>query len=307
MGAAERIGAVRRFNRFYTQRIGVLGEGLLESPFSLAEARVLYELGQAPERPASALAKELGLDPGYLSRILKGFAAQGVVAREPSAADRRQRTIALTPRGRAALAPLEAQSDAAMGRLLEPLGPAGEERLVAAMGTIERLLAGEAAARAPYLLRPHRPGDIGWVVERHAAYYVAGLGWDASFEALVAEIGANFLRRYDPARERCWIAERDGRNLGSVALVKHRERTAKLRLLLVEPEAQGLGIGRRLVEECIRFAAAARYRKITLWTVSELTAARAIYRRAGFRLVRAVPGHSFGGDRVDETWELALA
>ena len=300
-----RVDAIRAFNRFYTQKIGVLQEGLLASPFSLTEARVLYELAQRENATASGLCRDLGLDAGYLSRILRRFDKEGLVAREPSATDGRQSHLSLTEAGRAAFGGLNRRSREEVAALLQRLGPSGQARLVAAMGAIERLLGAERDA-APWALRQHRPGDMGWVVSRHGAVYAEEFGWDDSFEALVAEITARFIRRYEPAAERCWIAERDGERLGSVFLVKQSPRIAKLRLLLVEREARGLGIGAALVDECIAFARAAGYRKITLWTQSMLLPARRIYETAGFRRVREEPHHSFGRDLVGEYWEMRL-
>jgi DNA-binding MarR family transcriptional regulator/N-acetylglutamate synthase-like GNAT family acetyltransferase len=301
---AQRLAAVRRFNRFYTQRIGVLQEGWGKSPFSLTEARVLYELLHRDQATASEIGNELGLDPGYLSRILRGFAARGLIAKARSRADGRQIHLTVTPRGSKAFAPLEAHSDTEVGKMLDPLAPPEQVRLVAAMQTVEQLLGGER--RPVYLLRPHRPGDMGWIVSRHGAIYAEEYGWDHRLEALVAEVVAAFLRNFDPKRERCWIAERDGENLGSVMLVKETARVARLRMLLVEPQARGLGIGARLVEECIRFARQAGYQKITLWTHSVLTAARHVYQRAGFQLVDQKAHDEFGKRLVGETWDLTL-
>lgn len=303
---AQRIEAVRRFNRFYTKEIGVLHEGLLQSPFSLAEARVLYELAHRESPTAVELARELGLDAGYLSRILRGFERRGLLAKTRSATDGRQSLLALTRRGRAAFAPLDAGSRAEIGAMLARLSAADQARLVDTMGAVERLLGGAPEPKAPYLLRDHRAGDFGWVVQRHGALYSEEYGFDATFEALVAEIVAKFIRELDSKRERCWIAERDGANVGSVFLVEKSRTVAKLRLLLVEPSARGLGIGARLVEECLRFARQAGYRKITLWTNSVLHAARHLYETAGFQLVDEAPHRSFGQDLVGETWELKL-
>lgn len=303
---AERIAAVRRFNRFYTRRIGVLEEGLLDSPYSLTEARVLYELAQGESATAARLAGELGLDPGYLSRILTGFEKRQLIARAPSERDGRQSVLSLTEAGHAAFAALDERSAKEIGTLIGALSPDQQARLVAAMDGIAGLLTAPDRRGAPYVLRPHRPGDIGWIVHRHGALYAQEYGWNEEFEALVAEIAAKFIRHYDPRRERCWIAERDGERLGSVMLVAHSPRVAKLRLLLVEPQARGLGIGSRLVEECIRFAGERGYRKLTLWTNSVLLAARRIYERAGFSLVESEPHRSFGHDLVGENWELPL-
>jgi DNA-binding MarR family transcriptional regulator/predicted N-acetyltransferase YhbS len=305
-GELQGIEAVRRFNRFYTRRIGVLEEGLLQSPFSLTEARVLYELAHRNRSTAAEIGKELGLDPGYLSRILRGFERRGLVAKEPSTTDGRQNLLALGADGRAAVCRLEQAARDQIGALLAALPEGGRRRLLEAMRTIERLLGAPTEARAPYVLRPHQPGDLGWIVHRHGALYAEEYGFDEQFEALVATIVAQFGRQHDPRRERCWIAERDGAPVGSVMLVRQSDEVAKLRLLLVEPEARGLGIGARLVEECERFAKRAGYRKITLWTNSILHAARRIYENAGYRLVREEAHHSFGQDLIGETWERAL-
>jgi len=303
---AERVAAVRRFNRFYTREIGVLREGLLDRTFPLTEARVLYELAQRDGLTAAKLAKSLGLDPGYLSRILRAFAKRGLLKRTRSAADGRESLLALTKAGRAAFAPLNARSEAEIGAMLKRLPAADQRRLVSAMATIEHLLGEPRAAAEPYLMRGHQPGDIGWVIHRQGVLYAEEYGFDESFEALVAEIAARFVNRFDPARERCWIAERDGAIVGSVFLVKQSARVAKLRLLYVEPAARGLGIGRRLVQECIRFARLKGYRTLTLWTNDILTAARRIYQAEGFELVAEERHHSFGQDLVGQNWELAL-
>ena len=301
-----RIEAVRRFNRFYTRRLDLLQDGRLYSPYSLAEARVLYELAHRDGLTASTLGGELGLDPGYLSRILRGFRRRGLVARSRSTADGRSSLLSLTAAGRKAFVPLAARSRRELGAMLDKLSDERQARLIAAMGAVESALGRAGAGKPAYLLRQHRPGDFGWIIGRHAALYAQEYGWDGSFEALVVEIAARFIRNYDPKSERCWIAEKDGVIVGSVMLVRKSKTAAKLRLLLVEPEARGLGIGARLVEECIRFARAAGYREITLWTNSILTAARHIYERAGFALVHSEPHRSFGHDLVGETWELSL-
>jgi DNA-binding MarR family transcriptional regulator/GNAT superfamily N-acetyltransferase len=304
----QRIEAVRRFNRFYTRQIGLLREGLLRSPFTLAEARVLYELAQHEETTATELGQELGMDAGYLSRIVRELEGRGLVERRPSDLDRRRQLLSLTDRGREAFAELDAASRGEIEALLVALPVEDQRRLEASMRVIERVLGAGPAPRVPYILRPPRSGDFGWVVHRHGVLYAEEYGWDETFEALVAEIVADFVRNFDPKRERGWIAERDGENVGSVFLVRHPERegVAKLRLLLVEPKARGLGIGRRLVQECTRFARQAGYRAITLWTNSVLEAARRIYEREGYRLVHAEPHHSFGHHLVSETWELTL-
>jgi DNA-binding MarR family transcriptional regulator/N-acetylglutamate synthase-like GNAT family acetyltransferase len=300
------IAAVRRFNRFYTAKIGALREDYNASPFSLAEARVLYELANRERPSASELARDLGLNPGYLSRILSGFEKKRLVVCERSAADRRKTHLVLTEKGRHAFAPLNARSRQEIGALLGALPRRERERLVAAMHTIEALLAAPQEVKAPYLLRPHQPGDMGWVIGRHGALYAEEYGWDDTFEALVAEIAAKFLRHFDPKRERCWIAEKDGETVGSVFLVKKSATVAQLRLLLVDPKARGLGIGVRLVEECIAFARRTGYRKIVLWTNDILHAARRIYQAKGFRLVEEEKHRSFGHDLVGQIWELGL-
>jgi DNA-binding MarR family transcriptional regulator/N-acetylglutamate synthase-like GNAT family acetyltransferase len=302
-----RVAAVRRFNRFYTRRIGVLQEGFLKTPFSLAESRVLYELAHRDGVTASALARDLDLDPGYLSRILKGFETRGLIKRATSTEDARQSLLSLTQPGRMAFAPLDRRSQDEIGAMLATLPTPVQKRLVAHMAEIEALLGERPASAAPFVLRPHRPGDMGWIVHRHGALYAEEYGWDESFEALVAEIVAGFLREFDARRERCWMAEREGEILGSVMVVRQSDEVAKLRLLLVEPKARGLGLGRRLVEECLRFARLSGYKRITLWTNDVLHAARHIYEQAGFRLSAEEPHHSFGKDLVSQTWERDLA
>jgi DNA-binding MarR family transcriptional regulator/ribosomal protein S18 acetylase RimI-like enzyme len=302
----DRVSAVRRFNRFYTRQIGLLGNGYLDSPFTLAEVRVLYELAHRESPTAADVAKALGMDAGYLSRMLLSFRRRGHLARKASEKDARRSHLSLTKKGRAAFAALEAKSEAEVGRMIKGLASTEQNRLMAAMGTIEGLLGERAEPKTPYLLRMHAPGDMGWVIHRHAVLYAEEYGFDERFEALVARIAAGFVETFDPKRERCWIAERDGAMVGSVMLVKKSDRVAKLRLLLVEPSARGLGIGGRLVEECVRFARQAGYRKITLWTQSILDAARAIYRKAGFHLVKRERHRSFGQKLVGETWELTL-
>jgi len=301
------IEQVRAFNRFYTRRIGVISERLLDSAFSLAEMRVLYELAHRDAPTASDLARDLGLDAGYLSRILRRFEARRYVTRRRSAADRRHSALHLTAKGRAAFAPLEQRTSDAVGAMIQHLGDGEQRHLAAAMGTITRLLDPEPARqRAPCVLRPHRPGDMGWVIQRHGELYAREWGYTAEFEALVARICADFLDNFDPAGERCWMAERDGVPVGSAFVVRKSKTVAKLRMLIVDPSARGLGLGGTLVGECVRFAREAGYRTLTLWTHRQLEAARRIYQAAGFRCVAATPVHSFGKDLVDETWELRL-
>jgi len=301
---AQDIATARRFNRFYTQRIGVLEEGLLDSPFSLTEVRVMYELAHGRGIGAAALARGLGLDKGYLSRILKRFRAKGWIARAPDDNDARRHVLALTAAGRRAFAPLDRKAQRQMRAMLEPLATPERRRVLDAMHAIEHAL-GESE-RGPVRLRAHRPGDIGWVVQRHGELYAQEYGWNEEFEALVAEIAAQFLRDLDASRERCWIAERDGVRLGCIFVVAADRYTAKLRLLLVEPEARGLGLGKRLVDECVAFARAAGYRRIVLWTQSNLDGARHLYERAGFRRTKEEAHRSFGKDLVAETWSLKL-
>ena len=302
----RRVDAVRSFNRFYTKQIGVLHEGLLGSPYSLTEVRVLYELAHREQPTAAELGKELGLDAGYLSRILRGFEKRGLIARVRSRTDGRQSLLSLTADGKKAFAPLNARSHDEVAGMLGRLSAAEQDRLIGAMRAIEVLLGARPEPKVPYLLRPHQPGDMGWIIHRHGALYAQEYGWDETFEALVAEIAAKFIQNFDPKRERCWIAEREGEIVGSVFLVRRSKTVGKLRLMYVEPKARGLGIGSRLVEECIRFARQAGYRKMVLWTNSVLAAARHIYEKAGFRLVHEEPHHSFGHDLVGETWELKL-
>jgi DNA-binding MarR family transcriptional regulator/GNAT superfamily N-acetyltransferase len=302
----QRVDAVRSFNRFYTKQIGVLREGLLGSPYSLTEVRVLYELANRRQPTAAELGRELGLDPGYLSRLLQNFARRGLVAKTRSAADGRQNLLALTVQGRKAFAPLDARSHDEVAAMLARLSVAEQRRLIEAMRTIQTLFGGRAEPRVPYLLRSHRPGDMGWIIHRHGSLYAEEYGWDETFEALVAEIAAKFIRSFDPKRERCWIAEREEEIVGSVFLVQKSSTVGQLRLMYVEPKARGLGIGSRLAEECLRFARQVGYRKVVLWTNSILLAARHIYEKAGFRLIHSEPHRNFGHDLVGETWELTL-
>ena len=308
-GTAEleaRVAALRSFNRFYTREIGVLRRRYLGSPFSLAEMRVLYEIVHRDGATASEVARALDLDAGYLSRILRSFERQGLVARMTSDTDARQSHLALTKKGRATFAPHEQRTQRMIADMLGRLSVADQERLIAAARTIEQLLRPEPAQSASFLLRSHRPGDMGWVVARHGVVYGQEYGWDARIEALVAEIVAEFIRKHDPKREHCWIAERDGENVGCIFLVKESERIARLRLFLVDAKARGLGIGRRLTDEAIQFARANGYRKITLWTHRVLVAARHIYEDAGFKLTRTWKHDDFGKKLVAETWDLQL-
>jgi len=303
------IDAVRRFNRFYTRQIGVLNEGLLDSPFSLTEARVLFELAQKDRATASQLAAELGLDAGYLSRMLRAFQKTRLIRKQAAAADARQSLVSLTPKGLTAFSRLDEASAKQVDELLNALSAEQREELTGAMRRIQTLLGGDQARQKPAVLfRTHQCGDIGWVIREHGLMYSQEYGWDETFEAFVAEIAAKFVLNFNPKRERCWIAEMDGANVGAVFLVAHPEEdgVAKLRLLIVNARARGMGIGRRLVEECTRFARQAGYRKITLWTNSILHAARKLYVEEGYRLVREEPHHSFGVDLVGQTWDLDL-
>jgi DNA-binding MarR family transcriptional regulator/GNAT superfamily N-acetyltransferase len=315
---AQDVDTVRRFNRFYTRQIGVLQEKLLHSQFSLTEGRVLYEIGyhgdtgtrRAAAPTAADLAKVLDLDVGYLSRILQRFARRRLITRTTSEADARQAHLALTDRGQAALAPLQRLARDEVADMLRPLSPAQRGRVLDAMRLIQRSLGapGDEPARdgAAVTLREHRAGDMGWIISRQSALYAEEYGWTTEYEALAADIVAQFLKAFDPARERCWIAERDAEPVGAVMIVKQSDVVAKLRLLHVERSARGLGIGRRLVAECVRFSRAAGYEKITLWTQSNLLAARHLYEAAGFTCVSKEPLHRFGQDLVAETWELAV-
>jgi DNA-binding MarR family transcriptional regulator/GNAT superfamily N-acetyltransferase len=296
----------RRFSRFWTREIGLLHEGLLDTPHSLTEARVIYELGQVPETTATALAHALALDTGHLSRVLSGLEASGVVARRRSPADGRAQLISLARAGRTAFAELDRRSAEQASELLERLPPESQGRLLAAMSTIEELLSGESLVPS-LVIRPPLPGEYGWVIQRHGALYAREYGFDASFEALVAQIVASYLEHFDAARERCWIAALDGEPVGSVFCVDVGDGVAKLRLLIVEPAARGREVGTQLVEECIRFARAVGYRELTLWTQRHLAAARRIYERCGFELVESEkPAVAFGTKQVSETWRLVL-
>jgi DNA-binding MarR family transcriptional regulator/N-acetylglutamate synthase-like GNAT family acetyltransferase len=302
----DQIAAVRAFNRFYTRKLGVLDQQLLKSPFSLSEARVLYELANRENAAAKEIGIELGLDPGYLSRIIQSFDETGLITRKPLPLDRRQYRLSLTAKGRQAFAKIDRSSHDDVADLLTTLPRGDSRRLIEAMAVIERLLSNPRASSAPAILRGHRPGDMGWVVQSHGAFYASEYGFDSAFEALVAEIAAKFLASFDASRERCWIAEIDGAQVGSVFLVRHSDDVAKLRLLLVDPAGRGQGLGRRLVAECLSFAQACGYRKITLWTQSILVAARKIYQDAGFVLMGSEPHRNFGQSLIGETWELKL-
>jgi DNA-binding MarR family transcriptional regulator/GNAT superfamily N-acetyltransferase len=304
-GLEARIAAVRRFSRFYTRELGLLRESLVETRFSLTESRVLYELAHRDKVTASALAADLDLDHGYLSRILRRFGEDGLLKKTRAADDGRQSLITITAKGRKAFAPLNKGSHDQVAALLGRLSEGEQARVVGAMSTVEHLLGARREA-APIVLRPHRPGDMGWVTSANAALYAQEYGWDISYEALVGKITAEFIEKFDPTRERCWIAEMDGSQVGSVFCVAKTKDIAKLRLLIIDPKARGRGLGKRLVEECMRFARESGYTRMTLWTQSILIAARAIYAKAGFELVAEEPHHSFGVDLIGETWERDL-
>lgn len=302
----ERISTIRRFNRFFTRQIGVLREGLLHSPYSLTEARIIFELANRNNLTASDLCHELGLDAGYLSRILNKFEGQNLIEKTPSYDDRRQRLISLTPEGQNAFSLLDGRSRDEISEMLGELGNGDQIRLVEAMRAIESILDHGFKYAEPFYLRHHEAGDMGWVIHRHGLIYYQEYGWDESFEALVAQICADFINNYDPQKERCWIAEMQGEPVGSVFCVKAGEEVAKLRLLLVDPKARGLGLGTRLVQECIRFARRSGYKKLTLWTNDCLVEARHIYEKHGFKLVEEEPHHSFGHDLIGQNWDLPL-
>ncbi|HWE60450.1 MAG TPA: helix-turn-helix domain-containing GNAT family N-acetyltransferase [Chloroflexota bacterium] len=302
----DRINAVRHFNRLFTRRIGVLRERLLHSPHSLTEARILFEIAHRQTATAAELARDLGLDAGYLSRTLAGLEQQGLVDKLRTAQDGRQRLIRLTSAGETTFALLDQRSRDEVAELLNDLDEEDQQRLLKAMHIIERVLDRGLKFAEPFILRPHAPGDMGWIIHRHGVLYAQEYGWDARFEALVAQIVADFITGYKPAREHCWIAEMEGEIVGSVFVVQADETVAKLRLLLVEPTARGLGLGTRLVQECIRFARRSGYRTLMLWTNSVLEEARHIYQKAGFTLVAQEAHHSFGHDLIGETWELTL-
>ncbi|MGB6061482.1 MAG: bifunctional helix-turn-helix transcriptional regulator/GNAT family N-acetyltransferase [Candidatus Aquilonibacter sp.] len=301
------VESVRRFNRFYTRYVGALQQDFLESPFSLAEANVLYELAHKDNLTATELGKELKLDNGYLSRILRDFVRRGLVRKKRSASDGRQSHLFLTAKGRDAFAPLDRRQHDKVASALDALSDDEQECLGEAMRTIESLLGAERASDTSYVLRTTlRPGDIGWVVQHQGMLYAREYGWNQEAEALFAQIAANFVEKFDPKRERCWIAERHGVNVGCIFLVKKSATIAQLRLLHVEAGARGMGIGKRLVRECVDFARQAGYKKVILWTNDVLHAARHLYEAEGFRLVKEERHHSFGTDLVGQYWELIV-
>jgi DNA-binding MarR family transcriptional regulator/GNAT superfamily N-acetyltransferase len=307
----SQIDSIRRFNRFYTRIIGTLEEGFLHTEFPLPEARVLYEVAQRRQITPSEIAAILMLDLGYVSRILGSLSDRRLITRKPSPNDGRQSLLSLTRSGEKAAANLSSRADEQVHEMISPFTSDERKRLVDAMNTVESLLAdARSHLSRPWVLRPHRPGDMGWVIERHGVLYSQEYGWDERFEALVARITADFIDHLDPIREQCWIADGDGGRLGCVFLVKdtstHDDTTARLRLLLVEPSARGLGLGRALVQQCTTFARRVGYRRITLWTNSVLDTARQIYQREGYRLISEKPHHSFGKDLVGQNWQLDL-
>lgn len=303
---ARQIADVRRFNRFYTRTAGFLNETLTQSVFTLAEARILFELAHGPSPFAADIGRDLGLDPAYLARILKRFVSSGLLAAEPDEGDRRRRRLSLTAKGQGVMADLWAKADVDIGYMLSPLNDAQRRQLTAAMADIEKTLGSEGQGRGQVVIRPHRVGDMGWIVHRQAVLYAEEYGWDIGYEGLIAGICSDFVLNFRPDKEYCWVAERDGAVIGSVFLVRKDDEAAKLRLLYVEPSARGLGVGRRLVDECIAMARASGYRKLVLWTNDVLTAARKIYQKAGFALVEEERHHSFGKDLVGQNWELDL-
>jgi DNA-binding MarR family transcriptional regulator/GNAT superfamily N-acetyltransferase len=302
----DRVAAVRRFSRYYTNVLGLLQEGLLDTEFSLTEARVIFELAAAGKADAASLRRRLDIDPGYLSRLLARLGSADLISRQRDPDDGRRQLIELTAQGQAAFATLNARSDHQVRDLLTALPEPAQRRLTGAMAAIEEILSGPAGRQKPaaYLLRSPGPGDLGWMVKAHGELYAQEYGWDTTFEALVARIVADYADNHDPSREAAWIADVDGQPVGCVLCVRKDDDTAQLRILLVDPAARGLGIGARLVGECLTFARRAGYKRIVLWTNDVLTAARRIYQAAGFRLTGEEPHHSFGHDLVSQTWQL---
>jgi DNA-binding MarR family transcriptional regulator/N-acetylglutamate synthase-like GNAT family acetyltransferase len=297
--------SVRQFNRFFTQRMGILEEGLLASPFTLAQARVLFELGTRPNLTAKDLIDSLGLDRGYLSRILRGFVKSRLLATNQSPIDARRTELTLTPKGRKAFEALDRKSQRSVANLLRPLSVAQRNRLLRAMQEVQRIMQVPGTLHAPKIVvHPYGPGDVGWAIERHGQLYAEEFGWNAEFEALVATLFARFATQHQEGSEQFWVAEIDNQRAGCVFVVRSEKdpRAAQLRCLLVDPAARGLGIGRRLVDKCITFAKAAGYRRIILWTNDVLVSARRIYEAAGFSLIEEAPHHSFGRDLVGQFW-----
>ena len=301
--------AFRQFNRSYTRFLGTLNDSFLRTEFSLAEGRVLYEMAKRTKPQARDISEALGMDAGYLSRILSKFEKAGLVERRTSKQDSRAADLLLTAKGRAAFRTLNTRAESEARAVLKDLSNAERTRFMGALQIIEQIALGKAQGPRTFTLRTHRPGDMGMVVALEGAGYAEQFGWDSTFEALVAKIVGEFIRNFDPGRERCWIAELDGRHVGHIFLVRHPDRpeTGKLRLLYVDPSARGLGLGQTLVRECVQFAREAGYRRMTLWTQSILAAAHRIYEQAGFRLVQEEPHHSFGQDLIGQTWELELS
>ncbi len=307
-GLLSEVENFRRFNRMYTRFLGTLNERLLNSKYSLAEARVIYELATRPAPKATEIAEELGIDPGYLSRLLSKFERDGLLIKKTSEQDGRYAELRLTTLGKSAFNKLNALSEEQARSTLGGLPPTARMELIRCMQSINDILMKADRSYVPYVLRPPRVGDMGWIVYREGHWYAEQYGWDVTFEALVAKIVSEFIMNFDPSRERCWVAEIDGQNVGHIFLVKHPTQpdTAQLRLLFVEPSARGRGLGDALVKECLRFACTAGYRKVVLWTQSSLTAAHRIYEKAGFHLVQEEPHHSFGQDLLGQEWELEL-
>lgn len=302
----EKVEAVRRFDRFYTSRIGLLKPGLLKTRFPLTQARIIFELAQHHDLTASALTRALDIDAGYLSRILSAFEKDGLLQKTPSKSDNRHRLLKLTAKGRKAFSVLNERSKRKNEALLQSLSQEDQQRLLQAMQTLESLLGAQSKPATPYLLRPHRAGDIGWIIHRHGVLYAEEYGFDETFEALVADILARFIQHHDPKREYLWLAEQEGERVGSIMLVDAGEDVAQLRILLVEPKARGRGIGKRLIAECLDFSKRAGYKKIKLWTQSLLVEARHLYEKAGFTLVEEKPHRSFGRDLTAQILELPL-
>mgnify|MGYP003672836232 CR=1 FL=1 len=297
---------VRHFTRFYTRKFAVLDEHLLDGPFTLIEARVVFEIANHDRPTAALIATELGLDTSYLSRTLKGLEKRGFLTRAISPDDARQSLLSLTKQGRDEFTAISKSSQEHVVEMLQEIQPAEQRRLINAMSEVERILGNTESSAEPYLLRPHQPGDIGWVIQTHGLLYAEEYGWDETFEALVAEVAAKFIRNFDAKFERCWIAELNGQRVGSAFVVRESGDIARLRLLIVDPQARGLGIGQRLVAECIRFARQKRYKTLTLWTNDILVAARHIYQSVGFELADEELHHSFGHDLVGQNWNLKL-
>ncbi len=302
----EDVALFRKFNRFYTKQIGLLDQGLLKTRFPLIQARVLYELAQQDQTTASALVGKLNIDPGYLSRILSNFENKGILRKSQSTFDSRQRILKLTTRGKNSFSELDERSRKVAEEMLRNLSEEDRHGLLQAMETIEAVLGAEPKPPAPFLVRSHRPGDIGWIIHRHGVVYAEEYDFDETFEALVAEILVEFIRNHDPKRECLWIAEQKGERIGSIMIVDAGDRVAQLRLLLIDPKARGQSVGTRLIDECINFSKRNRYRKIKLWTQSNLLAARHLYEKKGFEKVSESPHKSFGQDLIAEIWELRL-